>query len=233
MKYFTTILNDLLHIFFPHICVGCGTDILDKDAMLCIRCLDRISFANFNRYEDNLTEKNFWGRIPVVSAGSLCYFTKDSLIRRLMHQLKYRGNKDLGHFLGRMMGASLAASNRFNNIDTLIPLPLFPSKEKRRGYNQSTILCEGIAEVLQLPILRDVIKRVSFTDTQTKKSRIERWENMDGRFELKEPDMISGRHILLVDDIITTGATLEACGQQLLKAEGVTLSIATLAYTVK
>ena len=153
-------------------------------------------------------------------------------MQRLMHQFKYRGNKELGWQLGKMMGDRLNRSGRFK-IDALIPLPLFASKEKRRGFNQATILCEGIAEHIQVPVLKDVIERTQYTDTQTKKGRIERWQNMEGKFVVAHPGSISDKHILLVDDVVTTGATLEACGIELVKANNVRLSIATLCYAAR
>jgi len=124
------------------------------------------------------------------------------------------------------MGDQLQRSNRFK-IDALIPLPLFPAKEKRRGYNQATLLCKGMAELMMIPVLEDVIIRPQHTETQTKKGRVERWKNMEGKFVLTKPESIRNKHLLLVDDVVTTGATLEACGNELLKAENVKLSIAT------
>jgi ComF family protein len=145
-----------------------------------------------------------------------------------MHQLKYRGNKDLGVQLGRIMGNALKSSNRFNDINAFIPLPLFPSKEKKRGYNQAKVLCDGIAEIISLPVLSNVIIRPQHTETQTKKGRIERWKNIEGKFKLIDPASIQNKHLLLIDDVVTTGATLEACGNELLLAENVKLSVATL-----
>ena len=148
-----------------------------------------------------------------------------------MHRVKYRGNKELGIYLGRLMGSQLLTSNRFSFIDGLIPLPLHPSKERKRGYNQATLLCEGIAAILGKPVWKDVVIRSTSTESQTKKNRVERWQNMEGRFELLRPASIEGKHVLLIDDVITTGATLEACGQELLKAENTKLSIATLCFS--
>ena len=150
-------------------------------------------------------------------------------MQHLMHQFKYKRNKDLGNQLGRMMAESIKRSGRFV-VDALVPLPLFPAKEKRRGYNQATVLCEGMAESLQVPVLKDVVIRSQHTDTQTQKGRIERWQNMEGKFVLAKPELISNKNLLLVDDVVTTGATLEACGAELLKAENVKLSIAALCY---
>jgi ComF family protein len=182
-------------------------------------------------HPNNPIEKIFWGRLPVTYATAQYYFTKESLMQHLMHQLKYRSNKELGIYLGRLMGHALTGSNRFSSMDALIPLPLFPAKEKKRGYNQATVLCEGMASVLQKPVLKGVIQRVSYTDSQTKKNRVQRWQNMEGRFELVDPKAIENKHVLLVDDVITTGATLEACGREIIQTQNVQLSIATLCFS--
>jgi ComF family protein len=229
MIAFSEIKNSLLHLVFPHVCTGCGTDLVGSDTVLCLKCIHDLPETNFERFANNPVEKKFWGRLPLTSATAQYYFTSESLIQRLMHQFKYRGNKDLGLQLGRMIGDSLNRSHRFK-VDALIPLPLFTSKEKRRGFNQATILCEGMAEILKTPVLKEVIRRSQYTDTQTKKGRIERWQNMEGKFILDQPNLISGKHILLIDDVVTTGATLEACGIELLKAPGVQLSIATFCF---
>ena len=226
------IKDSFLHLLFPRICDGCGSDILAKESVLCMRCMEAMPETNFELHPDNPVEKKFWGRLSVQQATAQYYFTRESLMQHLMHQFKYKRNKDLGKQLGRMMGESIKKSGRFT-VDALVPLPLFPAKEKRRGYNQATILCEGMAESLQVPVLKDVVIRSQHTDTQTKKGRIERWQNMEGKFILDKPELISNKNVLLVDDVITTGATLEACGAELLKAENVKLSIAALCYAAK
>jgi len=229
MVSYNELKNSILHILFPHVCDGCGSDIIDEESSLCMKCIAEMPETNFHLHANNPVEKIFWGRLPIISATAQYYFIKESLMQHLLHQLKYKGNKELGKQLGRLMGYDLQKTNRFNKIDFLIPLPLFPSKEKRRGYNQATILCEGIAEVMNVEILGDVITRTQFTDTQTRKGRIERWQNMEGKFELVKPGKIRDKELLLVDDVITTGATLEACGHELLQVSP-KLSIATLCY---
>jgi ComF family protein len=184
--------------------------------------------TNFELHSGNPVEKTFWGRLPLVNATAQFYFTKESLMQHLMHQFKYRGNKDLGLQLGKLMGEQIKKSDRFDDIAALIPLPLFPQKEKRRGYNQATILCDGMAESLRIPVIDNAILRPQHTETQTKKGRIERWKNMEGKFVLADPGVLKNKHLLLVDDVVTTGATLEACGNELLKAGNVKLSVATL-----
>lgn len=223
------IKESLLHLVFPNICNGCGNDLSGDDSLLCLRCIDAMPETNFELHADNPVEKKFWGRMQISNATAQYYFTRESLMQHLMHQFKYRRNKDLGFQLGRMMGDRLNRAGRFK-IDALIPLPLFGYKEKRRGFNQATILCEGIAENMNVPVLKDVIIRSQHTDTQTKKGRVERWQNMEGKFVLVKPEAICNKHIMLVDDVVTTGATLEACGTELLKATNVKLSVATLCY---
>ena len=225
---FKEIKESLLHVVFPHVCDGCGSDLLNIESRLCIRCLASLPETNFEIHPNNPVEKDFWGRLPIINAAAHLYFTKESLVQHLMHQLKYKGNKDLGLQLGRLMGNAIKKAARFNEIQALVPLPLFPSKEKKRGYNQANVLCEGMAEVLSVPVLDKVITRPQHTETQTKKGRIERWKNIEGKFQLIDPQAIQNKHLLLVDDVITTGATLEACGNELLNALNVKLSIATL-----
>jgi ComF family protein len=228
MSYFTAIKEALLQLAFPHNCLGCGTSVLSVEHFLCFRCLSSLPQTHFHPIVDNPVEKIFWGRVPIEAATSHYYFTKQSLLQQLMHQLKYRNNKDLGIYLGRIMGSTLASTARFAQIDALVPLPLFPEKEHQRGYNQSTMICKGIYESWEKPVLDRIVIRTHNTESQTKKKRTERWQNMENRFQLIDEAAIKGKHILLVDDIITTGATLEACAKALKIGDQTKISIATL-----
>jgi len=183
--------------------------------------------TGFETSFSNPVEKMFWGRLPLSSASAQYYFTKGSFMQELMHQVKYKRHRELAFQLGRMMGDQLLCSGRFD-ADGLVPLPLFPRKERQRGYNQSRWLCQGISESMHIPILDKVVIRSQSTSTQTRKGRIERWKNMEGKFMLQNEALIRGKHILLVDDVITTGATIESCGLEILKAENVRLSVAGL-----
>lgn len=224
--------NDFIHLFFPHVCIGCGSDILDSKHSLCLRCLSELPVTNFFEQPGNPVEKKFYGRLPVRNGGSGYFFTKDSLLETLIYELKYKGNKDVGFYLGQLLARFLADNNRFAGVDILVPLPLNPRREKKRGYNQATALCNGIASVWKKPVMDKTVIRKVNTETQTHRGRITRWENMEGVFAVSEPSLLQNKHILLVDDVITTGASLEACGSEILKVPGATLSIATLAYTV-
>ncbi len=232
MLLFKEMKEALLHFLFPHTCCGCGSDILPEDSTLCLRCLHALPETGFERHPSNPAEKMFWGRLPLQMASATYYFTKESLVQHLMHQLKYKGNKELGLQLGMLMGEALKKSGRFH-ADALIPLPLFPGKEKRRGYNQATVLCEGMSAVLHIPVWNQAVQRPEHTETQTKKGRVERWKNMEGKFMVQDTAPLHHKKLLLVDDVVTTGATLESCGSELLKIPGVQLGIATLCIAAR
>lgn len=225
-------LTAFSHLFYPHNCEGCGTDTLRDDYFLCARCLHKLPETGFFGKEANPVEKLFYGRLNITNAAAAFYFTKDSLLQHVLVQLKYKSNKESGYFLGRMMGYALLQTERFNQTDILVPLPLNPKKEYLRGYNQAALICEGISEVWHKPVCADAVTRIRFTETQTHQNRVSRWQNMEGVFRVTRPEALKNKHILLIDDVITTGATLEACGSSLLEIEVASVNIATAAYTV-
>ena len=222
-------LNDFLHLLFPHVCSGCGSDRVRQDSSLCLRCLAHLPETGFAGIAGNPIEKKFYGRLPLESAFSLYYFSHGSIVQQLMHEFKYKSNRDLGFQLGCFMGHAILESNRVEPA-ALVPLPLHPAREKKRGYNQARVLCDGIARITGWPILTNLVVRRRSTDSQTRKGRVDRWLNMEGNFRLHDEASAENRHLVLVDDVLTTGATLEACGETLLQARGVRLSLATLCY---
>ena len=230
---FKNIFNSTVHLFYPHICTGCGSDLLEDNNLLCLRCIHDLPHTNFANLANNPIEKHFWGRLPLTAAHSEFYFSKEFLIQHLIHQLKYKGDTEIGFYLGELMGRTMLNSSRFNSIDALIPLPLYADKEHKRGYNQAAVICNGISSVMNIPVLNDCVIRQHATETQTRKHRTERWENVKGSFRVVNENALTNKHVLLVDDVVTTGATLEACGNVILQTENVKLSIATLAYAAK
>ncbi len=220
--------SPVFHLLYPHTCIGCGSDVLNEENFLCLQCINELPYTNFAMQTNNPVEKLFWGRIALASATSEFHFSKGSVVQNMIHEFKYRGNQKAGHYFGRLMGKSLLESDRFN-VDIIVPLPLFERKEKMRGFNQAEILCNGIAEIINKPVAAKNVIRKVFTETQTKKHRVERWKNVENIFYVKEPAKLKGKHILLVDDVITTGATIDACGTELLKIKNLTLSVASLA----
>jgi ComF family protein len=233
MQVLKEILSDTLHLFYPHVCIGCGSDLLPEANLLCLHCISNLPHTNYAQHANNPIEKIFWGRLPLKAAHSEFYFAKESLVQHLIHQLKYKANQEVGVFLGELVGNSLLNSNRFNQIDFLVPLPLFPEKERQRGYNQATVICQGMSAVMNVPVLTANVLRKRFTETQTKKHRTERWENVEGSFFVKDGYQLEGKHILLVYDVVTTGATLEACGSVIINIPGSKLSLATLSMAMK
>ena len=226
----TTFLTSspLFHLFYPHNCICCGSDVINDENFLCLQCINELPHTNFAIHKNNQVEKLFWGRIALSSAMSEFYFSKGSIVQNMIHEFKYRGNKKAGHYFGKLMGKSLLESDRFN-VDIIVPLTLFERKEKLRGFNQAEILCNGISEIINKPVVRKNVIRKIFTETQTKKHRLERWKNVEGIFFVKDPEELEGKHILLVDDVITTGATIDACGSEILKIKNATLSVASFA----
>ncbi len=233
MAFVKHLFADAMQLFFPHNCMGCGSDVLSKDSMLCLRCNSSLPYTGYESIENNPIENIFRGRVTIKEAASTFYFSKGHLVQHLIHQLKYKGNKDVGQYLGALMGKTLLQSNRFSNIEYLVPLPLYADKEFKRGFNQSTVICNGMSDTMQIPVMNNNVIRQRYTDTQTKKHRAERWENVEGSFAIKDPAKLHGKNVLLVDDVITTGATLEACAQCLQQVPGINISFATLASASK
>lgn len=232
MRPHLSFLHALAHLFFPHKCCGCGSDLLAEKSIFCLDCLASMPFTGFEQYADNPVEKNLRGRAEIQAGSALLYFTKNSAVQQSLHRFKYKGRKEIGHYFGQCIGYALKNSGRFRGCQVILPLPLFIPREKARGYNQAAVLSAGISEIMQIPVIGNALIRVAGTATQTHKNRIQRWQNMVNKFRVVHPELISNKHILLVDDVMTTGATLEACAQILLQLERVSLSIATLAYSV-
>ncbi len=233
MQFLKSLINDTIHLFYPHVCLGCGSDLLQEDNLICLRCITDLPHTNYAQHASNPIEQLFWGRVPLVAAHSEFYFAKESVVQTLIHQLKYKGNREVGVYLGILLANSLMNSNRFKNIDYLVPIPLYPEKERKRGYNQAAVICEGMSGVMNVPVLIGNVNRNRVTETQTKKHRAERWENVAESFFIKDKGKMSGKSVLLVDDVITTGATLEACCHSILEVEAVKLSLATLSTATR
>jgi len=224
-----TIFDDLISLFYPQLCAGCNTTLLKGEEVLCLNCLADLPRTNYHLYHENPIFQLFIGRVNITLATSFCRFDKGGRLQHLLHQLKYKGNPEVGYKMGMLLGSDLMQSLLYQEIDALVPVPLHPKKEKKRGYNQSTEICKGLAESMNRPIITGNLVRKVHTTSQTQKGRFERWENVSGIFNVKNSRLLTGKHLLLVDDVVTTGATLEACCETLLKIPGVSVSIATLA----
>lgn len=228
-KILQTWFGSLLHLFFPRCCVVCGEPLVEGEEAICTRCNIDMPRTNYHKVKDNLVERMFWGRIPLERATSYFFYRKGSDFRKILHQFKYGGRKDLGAIMGRFMAAELSRVDFFNGVDVIIPVPLHPGRQRARGYNQSEWIARGVAQVTGIPIDATSVVREKQTDTQTRKSAYERWENVEGIFSLRHPEYFTGKHILIIDDVLTTGATTIACADVFGEVEGVQISVLTLA----
>ena len=225
----TNLLNDLLWIIFPKLCASCGKALSTEDKVICVLCRNYLPVTNIHTEPDNVVIRHFWGKVNVASAASFLFYGKGDKVQQLIYQLKYRGRKEVGVTVGKMYGHELLCSQPFKSADVIIPVPLHVSKRNKRGYNQSELFAKGLSTAMNIPCDFNSLVRKVATDTQTRKTRYNRFENVNRVFELVNHEAVRGKHVLLVDDVVTTGSTLTACAEALLKAEGTRVSIATIA----
>ncbi len=216
--------------FFPHLCLACRKEPPIPDTSICVKCSYELTPTDFHQHEDNEFMERFWGRVPLKYGAALYYFYKNTAVRQLTHQLKYSNSPKIGVELGERLGYFLK-NTHFSEIDIIVPVPLHPKKLYERGYNQSSKIADGMSNVMNKRWSDDALIRTENTVSQTKKTRLERFENVKNAFHIQRPEMLKGKHILLVDDVLTTGATLEACALKLLELPNVTISMATLGIT--
>jgi ComF family protein len=230
MKLQNSYLSDFVSLLFPELCTACGESLVINEKLICTDCLYTLPYTNFHLQPDNIVARQFWGKINLEGAYAMYYFAKGGKIQNLMHHFKYKGMHRIGNLLGNIAGEQLKKSALFSTVDLIIPVPLHKRRLKQRGYNQSACFAEGLAQKLNVGVEIDNLVRIRATETQTHRSRFSRFENMQEVFAINDPEILIDKHILLVDDIVTTGSTLEACGIELLKIPGLKLSIATIAY---
>lgn len=231
-SYLKQIKDDILHLLFPHVCEACGLELLGNERILCVSCWKDLPETKFHLQVNNPMEQKFFGRIPFEYGTAMYYFNKDSRIQEALHALKYRGNTEVGEELGRRFGREIESCTWVKDIDIILPVPLSEQKLKKRGYNQSECIAKGLASMLGKEIDAFSLVRKKNTETQTHKSRSERLQNMQNAFEVANTEALSHKHILLIDDVITTGATMESCALTLLALPGVKVSVASLAYAI-
>ena len=223
-------LKDLLNVMYSPTCVGCGTSLVGDENLLCIECLSHIPFTCFASSPGNELEMQLENTIPHVIATSLMFFEKGEVSQRIIHDIKYHGDLKLACLFGKMLGRSIAESHRFDDVDIIVPVPLHFLRWYKRGFNQSREISEGITKAFHRPVKNLVLARKSYTETQTRKSHQERSISMVGAFKLRNAKALRGKHVLLVDDVITTGSTIRACYAALSQVEGIRVSVASLAF---
>ena len=225
-------IKDFINLLMPVLCPVCGTVLLKNEGIICTGCLYELPRTRYLSYSENPVSRLFWGRVYVENATALFQYQKGSRFQRLIHELKYKNRRDIGREMGRLLGLELVGSS-FASANLILPVPLNKKKYRQRGYNQCHPIAEGLSESLGVPWFSGHLIRPSVSLTQTNRSRVDRWSNVDGIFEVKDAGKLIGKHIILVDDVVTTGATLDACATALLSHEKVRVSIATLAVALK
>ncbi len=226
------LIQGLTHLFYPHLCEGCNKPLIANEWILCISCEAQLPETGNCTIPENETGLRFAGRIPYIYAASFAYFTDEGLLQHLIHGLKYKNKQDIGRYLGSIFGQQLNSSGWIKEVDMIVPVPLHPAKLAARGFNQSELIAAGISVATGIPVYNNILLRTRNTESQTKKSRSERVDNMKNAFCISENSNINGKHILICDDILTTGATIEACALTLSTEKSIKISIATIGIAV-
>ncbi|OFY34634.1 MAG: hypothetical protein A2W91_16205 [Bacteroidetes bacterium GWF2_38_335] len=230
MTQVTKSFQNFISLLYPDLCPACGNTLLKNELFLCTPCLFEMPRLRNHEDKDNEVSRLFWGRVYIHNATAYFYYTKKSRYQKLIHKLKYQGYKNIGLEMGKMLGKELLQSPSYKDLDAVVPVPMHPKKEKIRGYNQSEVIAQGVCESMGIELYGKCLERVEMHDSQTKKNRTERWEGIKSDYRITDKYEIKGKHVLLVDDVITTGATIEACASQLLLRES-KVSVAALGVT--
>ncbi|MEI6865413.1 ComF family protein [Flavicella sp.] len=224
--------KDVLHLFYPNTCLGCNKHLSYYSTLLCVHCLHDLPYSYYSCWENNPIEQIFFGKISIQCATSLFLFQTNSSLKTLIHELKYKNNQLVGEFLGDLLLLDLSKSDQYKQLDCVIPVPLHPEKFKQRGYNQLSILGRTLSEGLSIPYMNKLLVKTNSSDTQTKMNKLDRWKNAQESFHLTDNKILENKNILLIDDVITTGATIEACVKELSKTKNISISIAAIAHTI-
>ncbi|MBN2610530.1 MAG: ComF family protein [Bacteroidales bacterium] len=228
MNFLLKSAADFIGLIFPQLCPSCGKNLFLHEKVICSECLYHLPRLKIDDYTDNPVARLFWGRVEIMYSTAMFYYIKGSKYQNIIHNLKYQGQQHIGTGMGRMFGHELAATP-LQAVDIVVPVPLHPRKLRKRGFNQSELIARGIAEGMGKNTGTGILERVTDTDSQTRRSRYQRWENVESIFKVKKPAPIANKHVLLIDDVVTTGSTLESCATEILKIEGTKVSVAALA----
>ena len=222
-------IDSIIGLFYPSVCAACGTSLFKWERLVCTRCRNLLPKTGYELNEDNPLARLFYGKVRLKAVTSCFFFSKEGKVQHLIHELKYKGNGEAGVFLGQELGKAIKEAPLFQGLDYLIPVPLHPKRERKRGYNQSMMIAKGVSDITGVPIGDRFLCRAVNTETQTHKSKEERWRNVKDIFVVKQPELLKGKYVLLLDDVLTTGATLEACALKLSQVPQITISCATAA----
>lgn len=220
---------DFISLFYPQICAACDGELLQGEEHICINCIISLPYTGYETQAANLVEQSFWGRVEIESAAAFLHFRKGNKTQHIMHRIKYKGEKELAQYIGGLAAQQITNNVRFTGLDAIIPVPMHKAKQRKRGFNQSEWFAKGLAQKLDIPVLTNVLLKTTATASQTSKTRWERWLNLEEVLTVNHPETIENKHILIVDDTLTTGATIEHCAQALKKAVPCKISVATMA----
>lgn len=232
MNLIAAYLNGFISLIYPNICLLCRKQLIANEQHICNICLFHLAKTEFHNKKDNLTEVLFWGRAKINRAASFFFYQKDNNSQKIIHHIKYKNDKELGQHLGEIYGDTLSKTEWIQQADFLLPVPLHPKKLKSRGYNQAEWIANGISTTTKVPVNTNILYRAKHTDSQTSKGRYNRWENVSGIFGVKNPELLINKKIIIVDDVITTGATIEACSYHLQQIPGIKINILSLGVAV-
>ncbi len=231
-KFIKNLVLDFISLFYPSVCAACNRVLMRHERLICSYCEVEMPKTFYHSLRNNPLEEVFWGRIKIEAAAARYFFRKKGKTQHLMHNFKYKGMKEIGVIIGEDYGQELITNPIFKSVDVVIPIPLHPKKKKIRGYNQSEMFAIGLSNSMGIPMDITSLIRTVATSTQTRKSRFMRWENVKEIFKITDEKALENKHILLVDDIITTGATIEGAAQMLMQINGVKISVAGMACTI-
>jgi ComF family protein len=226
------LFDDFISLIFPNICACCGNSLWKHEKVICTYCDFHLPRTGFHLERDNPVTRTFWGRARIESSAAFYLFNKENRVQQMIHLLKYKDRRDIGIFIGEKYGFYLKNSPFFDSVDLILPVPLHKKKRMKRGYNQSEEFATGLGKSMRLPVNPYFLYRCKATETQTRKSRFRRWENVSDIFAVRDSSALQGKHVLLVDDVITTGATMESCIRVLSAIQGIRISIAAIAFTL-
>ena len=219
----------LIDLVYPNVCVGCQQEAIKRPSIFCMKCGSTLPYTHMADTPDNDFEKHFTGRLHIQAGAALFYFSKGGMIQDAIHALKYKNQPKIGYEMGKILGTHLKKHSIYTSCDAVVPVPLHSKKQRQRGYNQAMYIARGVGESMGIPAISNVVVRQRMTTSQTRKTRLHRMRNMKEGFAVNTPEKIEGKHILLVDDVLTSGATLDFCGQVILQQKNTQLSLATLA----
>ncbi len=222
-------IKDFTGLIYPKVCHACGNALHYDEQVVCTYCLYELPETNFHNEEDNKLDQFFWGRVRLEAATAMFYYQKKCKVQKLIHEFKYRGKREIGVFAGKLLASRLKTSSKWNEPEMVLPVPLHPKKQRERGFNQSEFFARGLSEGLNIELCTGNLVRKFHSESQTRKSRFMRWKNVETVYYIKNPGLLQNKNLLLVDDVITTGSTIEACAQKLLETGNTRVWVASMA----